>query len=146
MSLPISAMSRILERKLLYLGAGLSMLSALFHLWIMQDHFAEWWGYGVFFLALANAQWAYGLALLHRPGRNLVLGGIAGTLAVIALYLVNHTAGLPLIGPHPGVPERVEVAGLASKALEIALVFVLLALLQDFRMSRPLASLPRRPV
>lgn len=141
MSFSIKTAPRFPARNLPHLGAALSLLAAPVHLWIMQDHFAEWWVYGVFFLALANVQWAYGLALLNRPGRNLVSIGLYGTLVIIALYVVNHTTGVPFFGPHPGEPEGITAIGLLSKALEIALVFTLLALHQNQRASQPAPSL-----
>jgi hypothetical protein len=33
-----------------YAVATLSTFAALIHLWVMPEHFAEWWGYGVLFL------------------------------------------------------------------------------------------------
>jgi hypothetical protein len=40
----------------LYAAASLSLAAALIHLWVMPEHFEEWWGYGTFFLATAAAQ------------------------------------------------------------------------------------------
>ncbi len=37
-------------RGVLYTVAALSLLAALIHLWVMPEHFEEWWGYGAFFL------------------------------------------------------------------------------------------------
>ena len=40
---------------MLYAVAMLSALAALIHLWVMPEHFGEWWGYGAFFLVAASA-------------------------------------------------------------------------------------------
>lgn len=49
-----------------YAVAVLSALAALIHLWVMPEHFGEWWGYGAFFLVAACAQLPYApLLLVH---------------------------------------------------------------------------------
>lgn len=109
MSFPVNTVvPRFPAMNPLHMAAGLSLLAGLVHIWVMLDHIAEWWGFGVFFLLLANVQWAYGLALLNRPGRNLVLIGIYTTLVVIALYVVHHTTGVPFFGPHRECPRRLK--------------------------------------
>ncbi len=40
----------------MYAAAALSLVAALEHLWVVPQHFEEWWGYGAFFLASAVAQ------------------------------------------------------------------------------------------
>lgn len=129
------------DRKLLYLAAGLSVAAALLHVWEMKVHYEELWAFGVFFLLLAVAQWLYGLALPLRPSKALFQVGIVGTLAVIVLYTVNHSTGIPFFGPHAGMPEPVTAAGLVCKGVEIALVITLLGLLQGYRTAQP--SAPR---
>ena len=37
-------------RGVLFMVAALSLVAGLIHLWVMPEHFEEWWGYGVFFL------------------------------------------------------------------------------------------------
>jgi hypothetical protein len=128
-------------RKLLYLAAGLSVIAALMHVWEMKSHYEEWWAFGVFFLLLAVAQWLYGLALPLRPSKTLFQVGIAGTLAVIALYVVNHSTGVPFFGPHAGMPEPVTTVGLVCKGVEIALAITLWGLLQGRRVAQ--LSAPR---
>jgi len=92
----------------LYAAAALSLLAALIHLWVMPEHFEEWWGYGAFFLAAAAAQIGYAPILLRWPSRPILLAGVAGNLAIVILWLVTRTAGIPLFGPHAG---EVEAAG-----------------------------------
>jgi len=61
----------------LYVAAALSLLAAIIHLWVMPEHFEEWWGYGTFFLVVALAQGLYALFLLGRPGRSSSLASPA---------------------------------------------------------------------
>ena len=46
-------------------AAAFSLVAALIHLWVTLEHFKEWWGYGMFFLAAAIAQGFCGAALLR---------------------------------------------------------------------------------
>ncbi len=85
----------------LYVAAGLSLTAVLIHLWVMPEHFEEWWGYGAFFLVVALAQGLYGVSLLRWPGKRLFFLGIGGNLAIVAFYVMTRTAGIPL-GP-PGL-------------------------------------------
>jgi hypothetical protein len=110
---------------ILYLAAALSLFAALIHLWVVPEHLEEWWGYGAFFLAAAAAQGLYGAVLLRRPGRSLFLVGIGGNLAVVALWVVTRTAGIPLFGPHAGEVEGVGVVDLCATASELGIVAAL---------------------
>src|SRR3972149_1746351 len=48
---------------------------------------------------VAALQVLFGLALVRRPRPWLLLAGIAGHLALISLYVVTRTVGLPPVGP-----------------------------------------------
>ncbi len=126
------------SKTVLHAAAVFSLLAAGIHLWVMPEHFEEWWGYGAFFLVSAVAQGAYGAALLRRPGRPLLLLGIWGNVSIVALYLATRTVGIPFFGPHAGEVEGVGVADLSATAAELALVFALGAVL--------LRGLPRERV
>jgi hypothetical protein len=114
---------------LLFAAATLSLVAALIHAWVMPEHFDEWWGYGTFFLIVALAQWFYALALLRWPTRLTFLLGIIGHLAIIGLYIVTRTTGIPLFGPHAGEVEDIGLVDLTSKLAELALVISLVALM-----------------
>ncbi len=116
------------KRKTLYMAAALSVVAALSHLWAMPEHFGEWWGYGVFFLAAAVAQGLYGLALLRRPGQPLLVLGVGFNLAVVVLYVVTRTVGVPFFGPHAGEVEGIGVIDLSAMMAELALIVALAAL------------------
>ncbi len=127
-------------------AAVLSLAAGLLHVSAMPRHYAEWWGYGVFFLVVAVAQVLLGDGLLYRPRQRLFLAGIIGNFAVISLYIVTRTAGVPFFGPHAGEVEAVGAIDLASVVAEVALVAALLLLLRvgssQGRRVRSAADLP----
>jgi hypothetical protein len=112
----------------LHVAAVLSLLAAVIHLWVVLEHFEEWWGYGTFFVVVALAQGLYALCILHRPGRPLLLFGVAGNLAIVILWLATRTSGIPLLGPHAGEVEEVGALDLICTLAEIGVVFGLGAL------------------
>ena len=88
------------------LAAGAAATAALLHLTVVPEHLDEWWVYGVFFLGLSAAQALLVWLLLRGPRTTpLLLAAITGTLAVVVLYVLTRTTGLP-VGPthvHSGV-------------------------------------------
>ena len=113
----------------LNVAAALSLLAAIVHLWAAAaEHFEEWWGYGTFLLACAGAQGLYAVGLLRRPGRPLFRFGVAGNLAIVILWLVTRTTGVPLLGPHAGEIEDVGLPDLACTLAEVGIVVGLGAL------------------
>lgn len=107
---------------LLYAAVAFSLIAALIHLWVMPEHFEEWWGYGTFFLICALAQGLFAFGLLRWPSRLLPLLGVGGNLAIVILWLVTRTAGIPLLGPHAGEVEGVGVLDLACTLAEVGIV------------------------
>jgi hypothetical protein len=126
------------SKMVLYSAAALSLLAALIHLWVIPEHFEEWWGYGTFFLISAIAQGSYGAALLRWPRRPLLLLGLGGNLLIIVLYLLTRTVGIPFFGPDAGEVEGIGLIDLCATTSELALIIALGALL--------LGGLPRERV
>lgn len=140
----IDSKKRMTGRSNLLRGAVIFSISAgLIHGLNVQEHLAEWWGYGFFFLFTAAGQFVYGLILIVQPwnydetggrregrryARYFYRGGIAANLFLIALYLVTRTAGIPFLGPSAGRTEPFTALGLATKLVEAALVAALLTL------------------
>jgi hypothetical protein len=112
----------------LYTVATLSLLAALIHLWVMPEHFQEWWGYGMFFLVAAIAQGVYVPLLLRWPNRNVLLLGIAGNSAIVLMYLFTRVVGIPLLGPEAGEAEGVGIIDVCATSSEAAIVVALGAL------------------
>ncbi len=113
----------------LYAAASLSLIAALIHLWVTPEHFEEWWGYGAFFLVAAVAQLLYVPIMLRRPSRTVLLAGIAGNLAIVVLYLLTRTVGIPLLGPEAGKVEGVGLADAGATASEVGIALALGAVL-----------------
>lgn len=131
-----------MEEKRLVRIALLSLVAGFLHAAVTPAHFDQWWGYGTFFLLAAMAQATYGAALLFprllhgepvtrlwpAAGRRAYyLAGLGGNLAILALYVVTRTVGIPFFGPEAGTVEDVGFLDAFSKLVELALV-VLLAL------------------
>jgi len=113
-----------------YAGAALCLAASLIHLWMMPGHFAEWWAYGAYYLIVASLQGLFGVSLLRWPGKQaLVLVGIWTNLAVVVLYVLTRTRGLPF-GPHAGVVEQTGLLDLGTTAAELGLVVALASLLR----------------
>jgi manganese oxidase len=127
-------------RHLVTTGAGLSLLAALIHAWVMPEHLAEWWGYGAFFLLAAIFQTLYAVALLRHPESWLLCLGIAANLALIAIWVWTRTIGIPLVGPAAGELEPIGRIDVVAKVAEAGLVVVLAALLRVRRLPPVLMS------
>lgn len=112
----------------IHAAAALSLVAALIHLWVAPGHFQVWWGYGSFFLAAASAQGLLAVVLLRWPGWAPCLAGVLGNLAVVALYVVTRTSGVPF-GPHATRAEEAGVLDMTATAVELATVVFLLSLL-----------------
>ncbi len=111
--------------RVLYAAAALSLLAALIHLWVTPEHFEEWWGYGAFFLVAAAAQILYVPLVLLLPTRIVLLAGIAGNLAIVVLYLLTRTVGIPLFGPGAGEVEGVSFIDLCATTSEVGIAVAL---------------------
>jgi len=115
---------------------------------ITQEHFSEWWAYGVFFLVAALCMIGYGLALItdaidplytRRDGPSLrrltYLAGLTGTIALLALYALTRTAGIPF-GPEAGTVETVAGPDVVANLAEVLAVIGLTLLLVKTPASR----------
>ena len=119
------------RQRLLSSAALFSLLAAVIHVWVMPEHFEEWWGYGLFFLVAAAAQALYADILLRAPTATVLRVGIVGNLAIIALWVVTRTIGIPVFGPHAGEIEDISAIDIASKLVEVLLVILLGVLLRS---------------
>ena len=92
--------------------------SALVHFAVAPEHFAEWWGFGLFFVLCAEVQLGWTLLLGRIHSNRMVAVGLAGSLALVATWALSRTVGLPF-GPEPGVPEEIGLPDLVSVVLEL---------------------------
>ena len=125
---------------------GVSVIvSGSAHGLVTQEHFQEWWGYGVFFLATAICLIGFGLALItdaidprymrgdvNRLRRLMYTVGVVGIVSILGLYLVTRTAGVPF-GPGSGSVESLGFIDLVAKAAELLATAGLVVLLLKTR-------------
>lgn len=108
------------------LSSALSLMPALIHPWALPQHLGEWYGCGS--PTLAAAQEAYVSSLLRWSGRLLsplaLVPGVAGVLAIVALYARTRLLGVPL-GTMAGETEAAGAPDLTCTFSEVALVAVL---------------------
>ena len=100
----------------------------------------------MFFLLAATGQVFYGILLFLQPWkfsetgqiregterytRSYCVLGIAVNAAIVLLYLVSRTVGIPFLGPEAGQVEPVTVIGLLSTAIEVSLIACLVRFLR----------------
>ena len=109
-------------------AGSLTIEAGVLHLIACQDHFHEWWGYGVFFLVVALCQFAGGTMLLARRSDQLCWVGVAGTIVVLVVWAVSRTWGVP-IGPEGDGPEPLGLLDGLCVAAEVAAAACMLRIL-----------------
>ena len=107
--------------------ALLSIGAAVIHFVVTPGHWDEYWGQGLFFIIAAVAQLLWAVWILVAPSRPLYLLGAAGNAAIVVLWVVTRTAGIPA-GPGAGEREAVEFADTLATVFEVLLVIGALAL------------------
>ena len=123
-----------------YLRWTLALLSfgaAVMHFAYSPTHFDEYWLYGVFFVVIAWAQLAWGLAILIKPSRLLLYAGLLNAI-IVAIYFLSITVGVG-IGPSASTAEPFGWSAALSSGLEGLIVVGCGALLYK-------PSLARRPL
>lgn len=126
--LPLAAHARVSAPPLAVGVAVLSVGAGYVHLAYMQSHWQVWWAYGAFFLAMAVGQSLFAIAVLLYPRRWVLLAGVGGNLAIVGMYVLSRTEGVPM-GPHTGVAEEAGAVDIATTASEIVVVAALLVML-----------------
>lgn len=126
------------RRRRLGTAAALFLVGAgAIHLSVVPAHLDEYVPYGVFFVAAALAQWGLAVALIRSPSRPLAVAALGVSLALVVLWVVSRTAGLP-ISPRPWVPEDVGISDLAATLIElVATVLLVVLALRPLRRRRP---------
>jgi hypothetical protein len=106
------------------LGAG------IIHLAAVGEHAAEWWLYGVFFIALGVVQIAWAVLAMDTAD-PLPVPHLFALLnaAVVGLWFVSRTVGLA-VGPDRWAAEAVATPDLLCTALEVVVVVLLVLTLR----------------
>jgi hypothetical protein len=108
-----------LPARLLLLSLGVA--AGGIHLAMAPIHAGESTTEAVGFAVAGWAQIALAVALLVRPGREVLLATVVLNAAVICAYIVSRTLGLP-VGADPGVAEEVAAIDVMATVFEAALV------------------------
>ena len=105
------------------LAALLAVAAGAVHLAQVGVHIQEGWPIAAFFLVLGVVQ-VVGGALLLKPLRQPWLWiGVAGSAAVIGLWVISRTVGVPFVGH--GQPEPVGVADAIASLAETWTIILL---------------------
>ena len=103
-----------------------STAAAGVHAAMAPSHLGHQWLFGVFFVGCSLFQLGWAGALAVRPSRGLLALGAAANLAVIGLWAVTRTLGLPVLMPDP---EAVGPWDVACVAWQLGVVVACLRLL-----------------
>jgi hypothetical protein len=105
-----------------------SAASGAIHASVSADHFQEAFIYGAFFLAASTLQAGWAVLIIYRPTRTLLVVAAATNAAIMILWTVTRTVGLP-IGPQAWRPEPIGALDATSTLLEFAIVIGAVTLL-----------------
>ena len=119
--------------------------AAAIHFAVIDQHFAEYWLFGVFFVVVALAQLGWVVAVVSNPTRMVYVVGALGNALIAVTWVVSRTSGLPF-GPEAGEPEPVGIADVVSTAFEVAVVAGTLLLLRGIERRRSWEPRFVRPV
>ncbi len=95
--------------------------AAIVHFVAVPAHWREWILAGAFFAVLAVFQLVWARLVLIRTTAPVLLIGALVNAAVIVLWALSRTAGVPF-GPHAGQPEIVQGADLSALLLQTYVV------------------------
>ena len=103
------------------MAAALSVGAATVHAVVCPEHFHEGLLYGEFFAVAAGAQLTWAGLAIFRPRRWVLAAGLAGNLAILVLWAITRTVGIPL-GPQAGTIEAVGALDAVATVFEVAIV------------------------
>lgn len=122
------------------LTAAVSLMAGLVHAAMAPEHFEESALFGAFFVTVAALQWAWAVAVYRGAPRPWLRAGAVLNLAVIGVWLLSRTTGLPL-GPEAWTPEGIGIPDVLASVDEAFLAVVALAVLGTARPARRLVPL-----
>jgi len=118
-------------------AALLVFASSFVHSLVTADHFEEYWLFGAFFAVVTCLQALWTALIFGDPSnRRILLAGAVGNGALVAVWAISRTVGVPL-GPHAWQPEPAGVADVLSTLDELGAVVLIAAILAGVRGHRP---------
>lgn len=116
-------------RDLALVAAFLVFGSSLIHAGVTGDHFRHYWLFGVCFAVTSCLQAAWSALMYRNPlNRRLLVAGLAGNAALVVVWLISRTVGMP-VGPDAWQPERVGEVDVISTLDEVGAVVLIAAVL-----------------
>jgi hypothetical protein len=102
---------------------GLAWAAALIHVEAAIGHVGEGTLHVLFFVLVANAQFAWGVLAYRLRDTRLLWAGAVGSVAVVAVWLASRTTGVP-VGPDAWQPEPVGLLDSIATADELVLALL----------------------
>lgn len=133
---PAPRVATVERSRWIWLAVAGSLIAAAVHLVVIPEHFEESYWYGGFFVVTATAQVGYAALLAVRPRRVLLQMGVAGSGAVILLWMYTRMIAVPL-GPGRGETESVGGLDVLASSAELLVVVGCLIVLLRVRPSQP---------
>jgi hypothetical protein len=110
------------------LAGTLVAVAGLIHIKATVDHAPHYWLFGAFFGVLAYAQVFWAWLVYRRPDdRRWFMPAAVVSLAVVGLWLVTRTVGLPT-GPWAGRPEPLAITDITATLNELLLAGLIVAM------------------
>lgn len=125
--------ARTVPEQLALVAALLVFGSSFIHAVVIADHYEYDWRFGVFFAVVTfwQAVWA-GLAYGTPLNPRLLVAGAIGNAALVVVWLISRTVGVPL-GPQAGRPEAIGEVDVISTLDELGAVILVAIVLRGLR-------------
>lgn len=112
-----------------WIAAACSLGAAGIHFAYAPGHFEVSSLHGAAFIVMAWLQAGFAMALLVRPKLVVIEIGLAVNAAILVLWLLAHSTGLP-VGPSPWTPETIGFADALAVGFALAVVISCRALMR----------------
>lgn len=100
---------------------ALSAGAAVIHAIVAVNHLGDAWPEATFFAVAALGQLVWAVAIIVSDARWVLITGFWGNVALVAVWLVSHTVGMP-VGAHAGEVLSVGFADGVSQLLHLLLI------------------------
>jgi hypothetical protein len=108
-------------RYLRWLLAASSIAAGVVHFAVSGGHYDVSWRHGLFFTLVAWLQLSWGVGILVRPTRRLLVAGVVLNAGVLGVWVISRVWGVP-VGPDAWTPQSVSFADALASGLEAGIV------------------------